>query len=530
MSDFERELRKLDDLGVNDVWERARDRSQGPLPPDEPRGPRPGSGWNRALTIVVAFAVFAAGAALVIRSFAGPPNSTPSDETASPEVLDGDIPAKLSITCRDDGAVVSPAVVELGPTGVDVTIDNRSAHDLVYMRDPERIGRSIGLEIGSSPDEGREDLEIVPGRWVVDCFTVKEDGFSTYDVPVETYTGTFEVIDPSGNLARLRDARICGEPLIDLAATAGSDGELATTPTGSLFVEAELPDGSTQVIIVPLDGSEPRVIPLPPDVWRVELSPDSSRLVYELADDADGDPTHTDASLEDGELYTSDLDGNDVRRLTDNRAADYVAEWTADGSRISFLSNRDRDIEIWMMNADGSDARKVLPDGWHGSSHEWSPDGSRLAFLGDPGLDEADGCRFDLDLYVADADGSNIVRLTDDEWYSSSPSWSPDGTRIVFSASNQSDEDHDVMMINADGSGLTRLTDATGWDGGAVWSPDGQLIAFESERGLPGEGRRSEVGRIFVMNADGSGQRLLFGPGSPGYVDGSAVGAFAWMP
>ena len=93
-----------------------------------------------------------------------------------------------------------------------------------------------------------------------------------------------------------------------------------------------------------------------------------------------------------------------------------------------------------------------------------------------------------------DADGSNVVRLTDDPDDDFSPDWSPDGTLIAFTS--ERDGNREIYVMNSDGSNQVRLTDDPEADSGADWSPDGTRIAFTSER----DGNRE----IYVMDADGS--------------------------
>jgi TolB protein len=79
-------------------------------------------------------------------------------------------------------------------------------------------------------------------------------------------------------------------------------------------------------------------------------------------------------------------------------------------------------------------------------------------------------------IFTMKPDGSNKSRLTGGD----APCWSPDGTKIAFSAKKNGNTD--VYFMNADGSGITRLTTNPADDGGPSWSPDGSMIAFESER------------------------------------------------
>ena len=116
----------------------------------------------------------------------------------------------------------------------------------------------------------------------------------------------------------------------------------------------------------------------------------------------------------------------------------------------------------------------------------WSPDGTQLVFRSN-----RDG---KLDIYVMGSDGSNPTRLTAED-YNGSPSWSPDGTKIAFSSG---DTDGDaIYVMGSDGSDATRLT-YQGNNGSPSWSPDGARIAFAS---TPTPSANLE---IYVMGSDGS--------------------------
>ncbi len=157
------------------------------------------------------------------------------------------------------------------------------------------------------------------------------------------------------------------------------------------------------------------------------------------------------------------------------------------GGRIAFVSNRDGGLEIYVMNADGSGLMRVTDDMISKEDPDWSPDGTRIAFTG-----KHEG---NLDVYVVSADGSGLVRLTHDEAVDRDPDWSPDGARIAFESSR--DGDWEIYVMNADGSGVTRLTDNAVDDTRPAWSPDGGRIAFTRE------------GEIMIMDADGSNAMQL---------------------
>ena len=151
----------------------------------------------------------------------------------------------------------------------------------------------------------------------------------------------------------------------------------------------------------------------------------------------------------------------------------------------------------------------------------FAPDGRRLLFASshlDPALDATEhtareqaaedartGRRrryqwdFDpeMDLFTANLDGTDLVRLTHGRGYDAECSFSPDGRQILFVSDR--DGDPDIYLMNADGSDVRQLTDAPGYDGGPFFSPDGRWIAYRTDRA------EKDMLQIHVMKADGSG-------------------------
>jgi TolB protein len=167
--------------------------------------------------------------------------------------------------------------------------------------------------------------------------------------------------------------------------------------------------------------------------------------------------------------------------------------------KIAFISLRDGNPEIYVMNADGSQQKNLTNNPAYDDHPSWSPDGTKIAFTA-----SRDG-NGNLDICVMNADGSEQKNLTNDPAYDDHPFWSPDGKRIAFRSFR--DGNREIHVMNADGSERKRLTKDPAEDAIPSWSPDGKRIAFHSFRD-----RRYE---IYVMNADGSEQKRL--TKDPGY-------------
>ena len=217
-------------------------------------------------------------------------------------------------------------------------------------------------------------------------------------------------------------------------------------------------------------------------------------------------------------IYVLSADGNDPKQLTNNRN-DILPSWSPDGKQIAFLSLRPQDHELaveqdlaghwflYVMNADGQDQRRVTKTPI-GAIFHWSSDGSRFLFQSsyeDPSNKGKDGTVSSA-IYTISANGSRQTRLTPIQGIDSFPAWSPDGKRIAF-CSNRAGA-MDIFVMNADGSGTSRVTADAAADTNPIWSPDGNRIAFTSYR-------RQGDGSVYVVGADGRGERWICDAGSP---------------
>jgi TolB protein len=196
------------------------------------------------------------------------------------------------------------------------------------------------------------------------------------------------------------------------------------------------------------------------------------------------------------EIFTANIDGSDIKRITNNPGYDAEGTLSPDGKTIIFTSLRDGDLDLYTMRSDGSHVKRITKELGYDGGAFFSRDGKRIVWRASRPKtpDEAAAYRallaehtikpMTLELYVADADGKHARQVTHNGAANFGPYFFPDGKRIIY-ASNVADpkgRNFDLWMVNDDGSGLQQITFNETFDGFPMFSPDGKKLVFASNR------------------------------------------------
>ncbi len=196
------------------------------------------------------------------------------------------------------------------------------------------------------------------------------------------------------------------------------------------------------------------------------------------------------------EIWSAKPDGTDLVRLTDNQAYDAESTVCPTDGTIVFTSDRDGDLELYSMKPDGSEVHRLTHTPGYDGGAFFSPDCTKLVWRAArpaPGREQEDDAALlakglvrpgKLEIWVANADGSEAHQVTALGAASFAPSFFPTGKRLLFS-SNYGDpkgREFDIWAIDIDGTHLEQITRSPGFDGFPLFSPDGKRLAFSSNR------------------------------------------------
>jgi len=213
------------------------------------------------------------------------------------------------------------------------------------------------------------------------------------------------------------------------------------------------------------------------------------------------------------EIYSARPDGSDLKRLTDNDHYDAEATVCPQDGSVVFTSTRDGDLELYRMNEDGSDVQRLTHTPGYDGGAFFSRDCSKIVWRASRPREgeELDDFRAllaqglvrpsKLEIWVANADGSEPRQITYLDAASFAPYFLPSGDRVIFS-SNYGDprgREFDLWAVDVDGTDLERITYSPQFDGFPMFSPDGTQIAFASNR------NQGEAGETNVFVAEWNG-------------------------
>lgn len=196
------------------------------------------------------------------------------------------------------------------------------------------------------------------------------------------------------------------------------------------------------------------------------------------------------------DIFVADLEGNITAQLTDEPGYDAEATVSPKGDKIVFTSTRSGDLELYTMNIDGSDVKQITNELGYDGGAFFSPDGTKLIFRSSRPKTEDEIKKYKdllaqglvepthMELYICNADGSDLRQLTNLGNANWAPFFTPDGKKVLFSSNFEAERGFpfNLYLIDIDGKNLEQVTHGETFDAFPVFSNDGKYLVFSSNR------------------------------------------------
>ncbi len=196
------------------------------------------------------------------------------------------------------------------------------------------------------------------------------------------------------------------------------------------------------------------------------------------------------------DIFVADLEGNITAQLTTEPGYDAEATVSPKGDKIVFTSMRSGDLELYTMDIDGKNVKQITNELGYDGGAFFSPDGSKLIFRASRPKSEAEIKEYkdllaqglvqptEMELFICDADGSNLRQLTHLGNANWAPFFHPSGEKVLFSSNFEAERGFpfNLYLIDIDGKNLERVTHGETFDAFPVFSNDGKKLVFSSNR------------------------------------------------
>ena len=196
------------------------------------------------------------------------------------------------------------------------------------------------------------------------------------------------------------------------------------------------------------------------------------------------------------DIFQADLNGKIVKQLTNSPFYDAEATLSPDGKKMIYTSTKDGDIELYIMDLKSGKEKRITNELGYDGGAWFSPDGKKIIWRASRPKTEAAITEYkellsqdlvaptNMEVWVANVDGSNAKQVTNFGQANWAPTFMPDSKRIIFASNHEYKRGFpfNLYTINGDGSNLQKVSRDKGFDAFPMFSPDGKRIVFASNR------------------------------------------------
>ncbi len=196
------------------------------------------------------------------------------------------------------------------------------------------------------------------------------------------------------------------------------------------------------------------------------------------------------------DIFVADLKGNITKQLTKEPGYDAEAVISPKGDKIIFTSMRNGDLDLYVMDIDGKNVKQITTDLGYDGGAWFSPDGSKIVWRASRPKTEEEVKEYkellaqgmvmptNMEVFVANADGSNARQITNLGQANWAPNFTPDGKHIIFSSNHEYKRGFpfNIYVIDLEGKNMEKISRDNGFDAFPMFSPDGKKLIFSSNR------------------------------------------------
>ena len=196
------------------------------------------------------------------------------------------------------------------------------------------------------------------------------------------------------------------------------------------------------------------------------------------------------------DMFVADLNGNVVKQLTNEPGYDGEGVVSPKGDKIIFTSMRNGDLDLYLMDIDGGNVKQITTELGCDGGAWFSPDGSKIVWRASRPKTEEDVTAYkellqqglvmptQMEVFVANADGSDAKQITNLGQANWAPNFTPDGKHIIFASNHEYKQGFpfNIYMVDIEGKNLKKISRDGGFDAFPMFSPDGKKLIFSSNR------------------------------------------------
>lgn len=288
------------------------------------------------------------------------------------------------------------------------------------------------------------------------------DDNNSNSTPIWTPDGTkITFLSKKNNISQIKVIGVNGENLTTLMEDSYYISNISWSPDGNKLILQSIENKKANIYSINSNGTDKKQLTNSDNNTNPLFSPDGKNISFIVNE------LNEYGNIIRNDIYIMDVEGKNIKQLTDSSTFKYSLKWSSDSSQILFNS-RGALSEIFLLDVNNKQIKRLSPIQSYNKSPALSPDGSKIAFIS--------GRDGNQEIYTMKPDGTEQKRITNTSHNEEFIKWSPDGRKIAFVSDKEGFDN--IYIINKDGENEKRISIKGQCNYYPTWSPDGSRIAY----------------------------------------------------